>query len=315
MAGTQVASTATEGSPVARLKSAINMPSVQEQFQNALHDSAPLFVASLIDVYSSDTNLQQCEPRAVIMEALKAATLRLPINRNLGFAWIIPRWSTKENRYVPGFQTGWKGIVQLAQRTGAYRYINADAIYDGETVEVDRITGDATIKGQKASDTAIGYFAYIELLNGFRKVSFWTKEQVEAHAIKYNPECKKAGKLVNNWKDYFDSRAKSTVLKNLISKYGIMSVEMANVINDDEDHDYESAIRQEIAQKANGSVIDIKTGVGEDAGAATTTAAQGQEGESPDLTGEDKERSLQLDKDLAEQDQRGKQPGKKGPGF
>lgn len=256
----QLPAQAKDNTPVARLKAAIAMPSVQEQFNNALKDSAPLFVASLIDVYASDANLQKCDPKAVIVEALKAATLRLPINKNLGFAWIIPRWSSKENAFVPGFQTGWKGVVQLAQRTGAYRYINADAIYEGETVAIDRISGDATITGQKTSDKAIGYFAYIELLNGFRKISFWTREQVEAHAIKYNQECKKVGKLVGNWLEYFDSRAKSTVLKNLISKYGIMSVEMANAINNDEDHDYEGAIQCEIDQNANtGAPIDIKT--------------------------------------------------------
>lgn len=294
-AAAQVPATTTESSPVGRLKAAINLPSVQEQFNNALKDSAPLFVASLIDVYSSDANLQKCEPKAVIMEALKAATLRLPINKNLGFAWIIPRWSSKENKYVPGFQTGWKGIVQLAQRTGAYRYINADAVYEGETVMVDRLTGDATIAGQKDNDKAVGYFAYIELLNGFRKVAFWTKEEVEKHAIKYNPECKKAGKLVNNWLEHFDSRAKSTVLKNLISKYGIMSVEMANVINEDEDHDYEGAALREIEANANKTPIDVKP---EPVGEPETG------GESP-LSDEEK----------AEIEAREKAEAQKGPGY
>lgn len=295
----QLPAQAKDNTPVARLKTAIAMPSVQEQFNNALKDSAPLFVASLIDVYGSDANLQKCDPKAVIMEALKAATLRLPINKNLGFAWIIPRWSSKENAFVPGFQTGWKGVVQLAQRTGAYRYINADAIYEGETVAIDRISGDATITGQKTGDKAIGYFAYIELLNGFRKISFWTRDHVEAHAIKYNQECKKVGKLVGNWLEHFDSRAKSTVLKNLISKYGIMSVEMANVINNDEDHDYEGAIQREIEQNANtGAPIDIKP--------ETTAGTDG-------MTEEEKQQAIEREK--AEAAAEAAKNGKRSPGF
>lgn len=256
----------TEGkalTPVDRLKTAINSASVQEQFKNALQDSAPLFAASLLDVYSSDSYLQQCEPKAVIMEALKAATLRLPINKNLGFAWIIPRWSSKENKYVPGFQTGWKGVVQLAQRTGQYRYINCGEVYEGELRKADKLTGEIDIYGDKTSDVIVGYFAYIELISGFKKASYWTREQIEAHAIKYNPECKKAKKLVSNWLDNFDSRAKSTVLKHLISKYGIMSVEMAEVIaKENEDLDYEGAVRREIESNANSSIIDLQPGEG-----------------------------------------------------
>jgi len=123
---------------VQKFKDVINVDSVQEQFRNALQEGAPLFVASLIDIFSSDKNLQKCEPKAVIMEALKAATLKLPINKNLGFAYIIPYGD------VPYFQLGYKGYIQLAMRTGQYRYINADVVYEGELVYHDKLTGEVS---------------------------------------------------------------------------------------------------------------------------------------------------------------------------
>jgi len=100
--------------PIESMKSVINMPSVQEQFKNALADTAPLFIASLIDVFGSDGYLQQCEPKAVIMEALKAATLKLPLNKGLGFAYLLP--FKNKGKMTPTFCVGWKGYVQLAMR-------------------------------------------------------------------------------------------------------------------------------------------------------------------------------------------------------
>ena len=246
--------TTQNGSPVQRLKEVVHMPSVQEQFRNAMGDNSGLFTASLIDVYANDNYLQKCEPRDVVMEALKAATLKLPINRNLGFAWIIPRWNSKQKKFVPSFQPGWKGIVQLAQRTGQYKYINCGEVYEGEYRGKDKLTGEVDINGQATSDNVVGYFAYIELLSGFKKASYWSKEEVQKHAIRYNPECKKAGALTGNWKEHFDSRAKSTVLKHLITKYGIMSVEMTRLAQEEA----EQEATHEAGQYANqGEVIDV----------------------------------------------------------
>ena len=244
--------------PVNRLKTVLSAESVQEQFRNALQENAPLFIASLIDLYS-DRQLQQCEPADVVREALKAATLKLPINRNLGFAWIVPRYNSKEKRYIPQFQPGWKGIVQLAQRTGQYRYINCGPVYEGELRSISKLTGAMDIEGEAKSEEIVGYFAYIELLNGFSKPSFWPKAKVEAHALKYNQESKKAGKLAGNWLEYFDDRAMTTVLKHLISKYGIMSVEMITAIADTDERTPEARTEDEIQENANqGEVIDVE---------------------------------------------------------
>ena len=153
--------------PVQRLKTALNAESVQEQFRNALQDSAPLFAASLIDIYGSDRNLQECEPRAVIMEALKAATLRLPINKNLGFAYIVPY--KNKGKAEPQMQIGYKGLTNWLCGPGEYRYLNADVVYEGELKSYDKLTGHMDLNGERKGDKVVGYFAYLELLNGFSK--------------------------------------------------------------------------------------------------------------------------------------------------
>lgn len=231
-------------SPVQKLKRTLNVDSVQEQFNNALADSAPLFVASLIDVYSSDKTLQRCNPNDVIMEALKAATLKLPINKNLGFAYIVPYGDR------PTMQIGYKGLIQLAQRTGEYKYINADLVYEGELRKVNKLTGEIDLNGEKKSDQVIGYFAYLETLNGFSKTVYWTKDAVTKHAKKYS---KSFNSKSSPWQTEFDSMALKTVLRNAISKWGVMSVEMQNAI----DRDIESEVQQEVQNNANREEIDI----------------------------------------------------------
>ena len=238
--------------PVQRLKNALNAQSVQEQFRNALADSAPLFVASLIDIYGSDRNLQECEPRAVIMEALKAATLRLPINKNLGFAYIVPY--KNKGKAEPQMQIGYKGLIQLAMRTGEYRYLNADVVYEGELKGYDKLTGHLDLSGEKKSDRVVGYFAYLELLNGFSKAVYWTKEQVIEHAKRFS---KSYASQYSPWQTDFDSMALKTVLRNLITKWGIMSVEMVQAV----DRDIEADAQREIDEYANSEVLDIDDGI------------------------------------------------------
>lgn len=254
--------------PVDALKKMLSSESVQAQFKNALANNSGLFIASLIDLYSNDDYLQKCEPLAVIKEALKAATLKLPINKSMGFAWIVPYWNNKTSKLDPNFQVGWRGFIQLAQRTGQYRFINCGVIYEGEKVDVNRITGMVKIAGAKISDEPIGFFAFFELLNGFQKMAYWTKEDAEAHAIRYNPECKKARALKGIWKDHFESRASTTVLKHLIKNYGIMSVDMISAVERDEDVSFDRTYAAEANTTPlndnplppSGEVIDGNTG-------------------------------------------------------
>lgn len=210
--------------PIDRLKSILSAESVQEQFKNVLAENAGAFVASIIDLYNNDKYLQLCDPKAVVMEALKAASLKLPINKQLGFAWIVAYRDGKTGQYVPTFQVGYKGYIQLCMRTGAYRYINADVLYEGELVGFDKLTGLITIdQNKRVSDKKTGYFAFIETLNGFQKCLHMTTEQVTKHAQRYS---KSYGNDKSTWTTDPDSMALKTCLRLLLSKYGVMSIEM-----------------------------------------------------------------------------------------
>ncbi|UZQ86011.1 recombinase RecT [Thermoclostridium stercorarium] len=217
--------------PIDRLKNILAAQSVKEQFEAVLKENAGAFVASIIDLYNTDKTLQLCDPKNVVMEALKAASLKLPINKQLGFAWIVPYRDGKTGQYIPTFQLGYKGYIQLCMRTGAYRYINADIVYEGELVKYDKLTGEIEIDPSKRiSDKKIGYFAFIETLNGFRKTLYMSADEVTKHAERYS---KSYGRENSVWATDFDSMALKTVLRLLLSKYGIMSVEMQRAYIED----------------------------------------------------------------------------------
>lgn len=237
-------------SPVERMKSVISAPSVQDQFRNAMQDNAPLFIASLIDLYGGDKGLQECEPGAVVMEALKAATLRLPINKSLGFAYVI---AFKEKGVPkPQFMVGYKGLLQLAMRSGQYRHLNADKVYEGEIKRIDKMTGEVEF-GEPTSGKVVGYFAFLEMLNGFRKCLYWSTGQVEAHAKRFS---RAYGSNFSPWKTDFDAMAIKTVLKQLLGKYGLMSIEMTHAF--DEDKGSDDSFESEVQSNANqGDFIDI----------------------------------------------------------
>ena len=241
--------------PADKIQAALTVD-VQEQLYNVLHDNAGSFIASVIDLYSSDPYLQQCDASAVVMECMKAASLKLPINKQLGFAYVVPYRS--KGRLVPQFQMGYKGYIQLAMRSGQYRYLNADIIYDGEEVVEDRLTGKIEIHGQKKSDKPIGYFAYMELMNGFSKTVYMSREEVEAHAKRFSKSYESES---SPWKTSFDVMALKTVLKKLISKYGIMSIEMTEAMTYDLGADAEVVEANEVIEtEANSQplVIDAK---------------------------------------------------------
>jgi recombination protein RecT len=224
---------------------------VQEQLKSILKENASIFAASLVELFAGDTNLQKCNQGLVVKEALKAASLQLPLSKALGFAWVIARWSSKDNAYVPAFQPGYRAFKQLALRTAQYRYINCGPVYEGELKKWDKLSGALDITGEAASDKVIGFFGYFKMLNGFEKSSYWTSAKVEQHAIKYNEQCKKAGKLTGIWAEHFDTRAQETVLKLLISKDGLMSIDMQQVSELIDKPSSEEAAAREVAENAN----------------------------------------------------------------
>ncbi len=234
--------------PIERLQNILSVDSIRAQFENALRENAGLFIASIIDLYSSDKSLQQCDPSRVVMEAMKAATLKLPINRQLGFAYIVPY------NGVPQFQLGYRGYIQLAMRTGQYRYLNAGVIHEGVHVHHDILTGELSFSGQPTSDKPQGYFAHMELLNGFRKTVYMTHAEVLRHAKRYS---KSFGSSTSAWQTHFDEMAQKTVLRRLLSRYGILSADMITALTSDTE-DVEDEVEREIEQEANKQVIDVK---------------------------------------------------------
>ena len=180
------------------LKSVLHAPSIQEQFSNVLKDHKDAFVTSIIDLYNSDSQLQTCNPNQVVAEALKAATMNLPINRALGFAYIVVfnnNVKQPDGTWVkvptPTFVPGYKGYIQLAMRTGQYRTINADLVYEGEVRKVNKLTGEIAFDGERTSDKVAGYFCYFELLNGFAKTLYMTVHDMASYAKRYSPSVKK----------------------------------------------------------------------------------------------------------------------------
>lgn len=230
-----------------RLQGLLNNRTMQNKFELVLKENAPAFMASIIELYQTDTSLQECNPDKVVLEALKAATLKLPINKQLGFAYIVPYKS--KGVMLPQFQLGYKGYIQLAQRTGQYKHINADAVFEGERVEYDRITGMLCLSGEAKSNRPIGYFAYFQLMNGFEKCVYWTRERVIEHAQRYSKSWSKEN---SPWRTNFDAMALKTVLRNLISKYGIMSIEFAGAVARDLDD-----AEREAGENANGAPIRL----------------------------------------------------------
>lgn len=293
---TNQSSTAVAAAPkkVDVLKSMLNAPSVVEQFQNALAKNAPTFIASVIDLYNGDNKLQLCEPKQVVMEALKAAVLHLPINKSLGFAYIIPFQNSKKDDkgnwikvYEPVFQMGYKGFIQLAMRTGQYRTINADVVYEGELRKANKLTGEIAFDGEKKSDKVVGYFCYFELLNGFSKTLYMTVEQMAEHAKRYSKGLKKettVESLLNlsnlpvapdsktvGWMGNFHGMAVKTVIRNLLGKYGYLSVEMQQAIVNDTEGDTAENRDSLVNENGNAQVFDATDVQYEDVSTGTAT--------------------------------------------
>ena len=204
----------------ATAKQFFQQDSVKRKFEELLGKRSSAFMTSVLQIVSNNSYLQNASPQSVFNAACVAATLDLPINNNLGFAYIVPYGSEAQ------FQMGYKGYIQLAQRSGFYKTISASPIYEGQLIEEDPLNGFVFDFKVKKSGEPIGYAAFIRLLNGFEKTFYLSKAELLQHATKYSQSFKKNSSKMNMWKDDFEAMAIKTVLKLLISKYGPMSVEM-----------------------------------------------------------------------------------------
>jgi recombination protein RecT len=210
---------------------------VKSKFREILGNKSASFVTSLLQIISQSDGLKKADPTSVYQAAAVAATLDLPLNENLGFAYIIP-YNDKHKGVVAQFQLGYKGFIQLAQRSGLFKSIYASSIMEGQIIEANPLDGykfDFNVK----SDKVVGYAAKFTLTNGFEAVYYMSIEQLQKHGIMYSKQFKKG---VGLWKDNFDTMATKTVLKLLLSKYAPLSVEMQKAVVADQSviKDFES---------------------------------------------------------------------------
>lgn len=210
--------------PGRTLRTLLQDQSVKNRFNELLGKKTPGFISSLLNVVNSNPQLQAADPHSILSAAAIAAALDLPIDPNLGFAYIVPYNVRQGDVYIrkAQFQLGYKGYIQLAMRTGAYKTINACEVYEGEIENLNRFTGEIEF-GEKQSDKIIGYLAYFRLLNGFEKYLYMSVEEIEKHAKRYS---KSYDSKNSRWKEDFHAMALKTVIKRLLSKYGILSIEM-----------------------------------------------------------------------------------------
>lgn len=211
------------------LKSLLKDSLYQKRFEEILGKRAPQFVSSVLSVGGSLG--ADCEPTSIIASAMTAATLDLPVDKNLGFAWIVPYKSN--GKKSAQFQMGYKGYIQLGLRTGQYERMNARVI-NAEAFQGWDEVGEPIIDWSQIDETKppVGYVFAFKLVNGFTKIAYWPKERVEAHAKRYSQSYK--GKCSSPWDTNFDSMALKTVVKNELSKWGILSIEMVKAIRHDQ---------------------------------------------------------------------------------
>ena len=212
---------------------------MRKRFNDLLGNRAPQFISSVVSLVNADASMQKAfyqSPMTVIQSALKAATFDLPVDQNLGYAYIVPFNNTKKdengNEYKvseANFILGWKGMHQLALRTGAYKTINVTDIREGELKKYNRLTEEIEIdfiedEEEREKHKVIGYVGYYRLVNGAEKTIYMTVKQIENHEKRH-----RKGQYMNkNWKVDFDAMARKTVYRRLIGKWGVMSIDYQN---------------------------------------------------------------------------------------
>lgn len=209
---------------------------MRSRFDELLGKRAPQFVSSVVSLVNASPALQEAfydSPMTVIQSALKAATFDLPIDQNLGYAYIVPFKNNKKNadgtwtkKSEASFILGWKGMHQLALRTGAYKTINVVDIRQGELRSYNRLTEEVDIEFEEDEEKreslpVIGYVGYYKLVNGAEKTIYMTVKQIENHEKKF----RKGDYMGKGWKDDWDAMARKTVYRRLIGKWGVMSID------------------------------------------------------------------------------------------
>jgi len=231
---------ANELTVVDQVKAAISSDKVKKKFAEVLGKKAPQFLASITNTVIGSSQLQKCDATSIMSAAFVAATYDLPIDSNLGFAAIVP-YNDKAQ-----FQIMYKGFIQLAIRSGYYKRMNYAVVYEDELKSYNPITGEiefvddfsqCTLRAQGVEETVAGYYARFELTTGYVQELFMSRQAVDNHARKYSQSYRSdlnKGKKNSKWTTDFEAMALKTVIKLLLSKWGILSVDMQRAIQDDQ---------------------------------------------------------------------------------
>lgn len=256
----------------------LSMPSTSKFLDATLQEKKAEFVSNLIALSSSDANLAACDPGELMKCAMNATSLNLPLNKNLGYAYVIP-YKDRSGKQVPNFQVGYKGLTQLAIRTGAYRFINATEVREGE-IERNKITGELKLLKDNPDGKIVGYIAYLELMTGFTASLYMSEGEIEKHALRFS-------KMYANDKRYNSSKSKwsdpaarpkmalKTVLKGLLGTYGLMTTEFAKAFEADNDN---------VEQQPSGNRVEDAEVVVQNEPTEVVTVGAQDEPETVDLT-------------------------------
>ncbi len=259
------------------MNSLLDSEGMRKRFDELLGKRSPQFISSLVSMVNADNNMKKAfieSPMTVIQAGLKCATFDLPIDQNLGYAYIVPfsnyKKDTNEKKMEATFILGWKGMHQLALRTGAYKTINVVDIREGELKSYNRLTEEVVVsfiedEDERESKPVIGYVGYYCLVNGAEKTIYMSKKAIENHEKKF----RKGQYMGKGWRDDWDAMARKTVYRILIGKWGVMSInyqtadegkQLAEVMSEDERA--ESYIDAEIVNEevVDGEIVNTETG-------------------------------------------------------
>lgn len=194
------------------------------------------FISAIVSAVNTNPALQECTNQSILSGALLGESLKLSPSPQLGQYYLVP-FNDKNKGKVAQFQLGYKGYIQLAIRSGQYKKLNVLAIKEGELIRFDPLNEEIEVRliedeEEREQANTIGYYAMFEYTNGFRKAIYWSKRKMEAHALKYSKGYQ-AKKGYTFWEKDFDGMAYKTMLRQLLSKWGIMSIDMASAIDSD----------------------------------------------------------------------------------
>jgi recombination protein RecT len=225
MENTQLAVKPQEQKGLERVKNYILSPEVKERFADMMGSNGIYYLNQVMILVANSADLQQCNPQSILISAMRAASLKLTVDPAQGQAWIIPYKGTAT------FQLGYRGVYELAMRTGLYRFINVIDIFEGETVSEDRMTGMHTIGGSRSGARVIGRMLYFELLTGYKKTFYMTVEEIEDHARHYSQAY---GSSRSKWNDPRErpKMERKTVLVNGLRKWGRFNQGDAAIISE-----------------------------------------------------------------------------------